>query len=70
MASQKEWTKATFFALERLIGDRLRMGRDTVLGFEDDYMVAMWWSHRAPERAASAVVDRCSVMRASRHRDL
>jgi hypothetical protein len=42
---------------------------DTVLGFEDDSMVAMYWSSRAPERAASAVVDQCSKMRATRHRD-
>jgi DNA-binding SARP family transcriptional activator/basic membrane lipoprotein Med (substrate-binding protein (PBP1-ABC) superfamily) len=70
MASQKEWTKATFFALERLVGDRLHMGRDTVLGFEDDYMVAMWWSSRAPDRAESAVIDQCSKMRATRHRDV
>jgi hypothetical protein len=41
-----------------------------VLVFEDDYMVAMYWSSRAPEHAASAVVDQCSKMRATRHRDL
>jgi basic membrane lipoprotein Med (substrate-binding protein (PBP1-ABC) superfamily) len=70
MASQKEWTKATLFALERLVGERLRMGRDTVLGFEDEYMVAMWWSNRATEDAASAVIDQCSKMRATRHRDI
>jgi DNA-binding SARP family transcriptional activator/basic membrane lipoprotein Med (substrate-binding protein (PBP1-ABC) superfamily) len=70
MASQKEWTKATLFAIERLVGQRLAMGRDTVLGFEDDYMVAMWWSNRAPEQAESAVIKQCSKMRASRHRDI
>jgi basic membrane lipoprotein Med (substrate-binding protein (PBP1-ABC) superfamily) len=70
MASEKEWTKATLLAIERLKKGTLAMGKDTVLGFEDEYMVAMWWSNRAPENAASAVVDRCSVMRASRHKDL
>jgi basic membrane lipoprotein Med (substrate-binding protein (PBP1-ABC) superfamily) len=70
MASEKEWTKATLFAVERLQNGTLAMGQDTVLGFEDDYMVAMWWSNHAPERAASAVVKQCSIMRASRHRDI
>jgi DNA-binding SARP family transcriptional activator/basic membrane lipoprotein Med (substrate-binding protein (PBP1-ABC) superfamily) len=70
MASEKEWTKATLLAVERLQNGTLAMGQDTVLGFEDDYMVAMWWSNRAPEKAASAVVEQCSIMRASRHRDI
>jgi len=70
MASEKEWTKATLLAVERLQNGTLALGQDTVLGFEDDYMVAMWWSNRAPEKAASAVVEQCSIMRASRHRDI
>ena len=70
MASEKEWTKATLLAIERLKRETLAMGRDTVLGFEDEYMVAMWWSNRAPDQAESAVIDQCSKMRASRHRDL
>jgi DNA-binding SARP family transcriptional activator/basic membrane lipoprotein Med (substrate-binding protein (PBP1-ABC) superfamily) len=69
-ASEKEWTKATLFAIERLQEGTLAMGRDTVLGFEDDYSIAIWFSARLPERAASAVIDQCSKMRASRHVDL
>jgi DNA-binding SARP family transcriptional activator/basic membrane lipoprotein Med (substrate-binding protein (PBP1-ABC) superfamily) len=70
MASQKEWTRATLLALERLQNRTLAMGRDTVLGFEDDYMVAMWWSAHVPDRAESAVVEACSRMRATRHQDI
>jgi DNA-binding SARP family transcriptional activator/basic membrane lipoprotein Med (substrate-binding protein (PBP1-ABC) superfamily) len=69
-ASQKDWTKATLFAIERLQKGTLAMGRDTVLGFEDDYTVAIWFSARLPERAASAVIVRCSKMRASKHVDV
>jgi DNA-binding SARP family transcriptional activator/basic membrane lipoprotein Med (substrate-binding protein (PBP1-ABC) superfamily) len=69
-ATQKEWTTATLLAIERLQAGTLAMGRDTVLGFEDEYMVKIWWSNRAPEQAASNVIDRCSEMRASRHRDI
>jgi DNA-binding SARP family transcriptional activator/basic membrane lipoprotein Med (substrate-binding protein (PBP1-ABC) superfamily) len=70
LATEKEWTKATLLAIERLEQGTLAMGRDTVLGLEDEYSVAMWWSGRVPERAASAMIERCSEIRASRHRDL
>jgi basic membrane lipoprotein Med (substrate-binding protein (PBP1-ABC) superfamily) len=70
MASEKEWTKATFLAIGRLMTGKPAMGRNTVLGFEDEYMVSMWWSNRAPEHAASAVIRQCSKMRATRHRDV
>jgi DNA-binding SARP family transcriptional activator/basic membrane lipoprotein Med (substrate-binding protein (PBP1-ABC) superfamily) len=69
-ATQKEWTTAALFAIEKLQEGTLAMGRDTVLGFEDEYMVKIWWSNRAPEDAASAVIERCSEMRARRHQDL
>ena len=69
-ASEKEWSRATLTAIERLQLGTLAMGQDTVLGFEDDYSVAMWFSNRLPLRAASAVIKRCSEMRASRHRDI
>jgi DNA-binding SARP family transcriptional activator/basic membrane lipoprotein Med (substrate-binding protein (PBP1-ABC) superfamily) len=69
-ATQKEWTTATLLAIERLKKGTLAMGRDTVLGFEDDYMVKMWWSNWAPEDAQSTVIDRCSEMRSRRHQDL
>jgi basic membrane lipoprotein Med (substrate-binding protein (PBP1-ABC) superfamily) len=69
-ASEKEWTRATLLAIERLQNGTLAMGRDTVLGFEDDYSVGIWFSARLPSRAASAVIDQCSKMRATRHQDL
>lgn len=69
MATEKEWTTATLWAIEKLVDTSLPMGRDTVLGLEDNYAQAMWWSNRIPERIASAMIDRCSEIRASRHQD-
>jgi hypothetical protein len=46
------------------------MGRDTVLGLEDDYAVGLWFSNRIPNRIASAVIHRCSQIRATKQRDL
>ena len=70
MATYKEWTKATLFAIERLIKGTLPMGRDTVLGLEDDYAVGIWFGDRVPEHLASRVIHRCSEIRATRHQDL
>jgi DNA-binding SARP family transcriptional activator/basic membrane lipoprotein Med (substrate-binding protein (PBP1-ABC) superfamily) len=69
-ATEKEWSRATLLAIERLQKGTLAMGEDTVLGFEDDYSVAIWFSARLPDRAASAVIEECSKMRASRHQDI
>ncbi|HEU5489912.1 MAG TPA: BTAD domain-containing putative transcriptional regulator [Gaiellaceae bacterium] len=70
MAALKDWSRATLFAIERLQNGTLAMGRDTVLGIEDDYIVGFEFSYRTPERAMSAVIGQCSEIRASRHKDL
>ncbi len=70
MATEKEWTTATLLAIERLQKGTLAMGRDTVLGLEDDYAVGLWFSNRVSEHDASAMIRRCSQIRASRHEDL
>ena len=70
MATTKEWTIATLFALEKLSEGTLAMGRDTVLGLEDDYAVGVWLSNRIPDHIASGMTGRCSQLRASRHQDL
>jgi basic membrane lipoprotein Med (substrate-binding protein (PBP1-ABC) superfamily) len=70
LATHKEWTIATLHAIEELVEGTLPMGRDTVLGLEDDYSAGLWFNNRIPERIASALVHRCSQIRASRHRDL
>ena len=69
-ASHKEWMYSTLWALEELVIGALPMGRDTVLGLEDDYAAGQWFSLNVPDRVESAVVRRCSELRASRHRDL
>lgn len=46
------------------------MGQDTVLGLEDNYAAGVGFSSLVPEEIASATVDRCSEIRATRHRDL
>ena len=70
MATHKEWTIATLWALEKLFEGTLPMGKDTVLGLEDDYAAGLWFSLRIPDRVESAVVRRCTELRATRHRDL
>jgi basic membrane lipoprotein Med (substrate-binding protein (PBP1-ABC) superfamily) len=70
LATHKEWTVATLHAIEELVEGTLPMGRDTVLGLEDDYSAGLWFNNRVPERIASALVHRCSQIRASRDRDL
>ena len=70
LATHKEWTIATLWALEELFAGTLPMGQDTVLGLEDDYSAGLWFSEHVPERVESAVIRRCSQIRASRHRDL
>ncbi len=70
MATHKEWTAASTFAIEQLVKGALPMGRDTVLGLEDDYAVGPGMSDLIPEGIGSAVVDRCSKLRSTRHRDI
>jgi hypothetical protein len=36
MSTHGEWETASLFAIERLVQGALPMGRDTVLGLEDD----------------------------------
>ena len=69
-ATHKEWTAATLFAVDGLVGNTLPMGRDTVLGLEDDYAAGVYFGDYVPKEIASAVIHRCSVLRASRHRDV
>jgi hypothetical protein len=70
LATHKEWTIATLWALEKLLEGTLPTGQDTVLGLEDDYAAGLWFSWSVPDRVESAVVRRCTQIRASRHRDL
>ncbi len=60
---------ASHFAVQRLLAGVLPMGRDTVLGLEDDYSTGVGFSNLVPPKIASLVVRRCSQVRATRHRD-
>jgi len=68
-ARVKDWPLAAGFAARSLVEGSLLMGRDTVLGFEDDYAISPGLG-ALPQSLASAVVDRCSKIRGTRHRDL
>jgi len=70
MSTHKEWTIGTLFAIERLVQGVMPMGQDVVLGLEDDYSAGLWFSTAIPDEIESAVVHRCTRIRASRHRDL
>ena len=70
LATYKNWVEGTKTGIEQLIKGSLPMGRDTVLGLEDDYLAGVDFSERVPEGIMSATVDRCSQIRATRHRDI
>jgi len=70
LVTYKNWVEGTKAALEQLLKGSLPMGRDTVLGLEDDYLAGVDFSFRVPEEIMSATVDRCSQIRATRHRDI
>jgi DNA-binding SARP family transcriptional activator/basic membrane lipoprotein Med (substrate-binding protein (PBP1-ABC) superfamily) len=69
LSAEKEWTDVTLRVIENLVKGTLPMGRDIVLGLEDGYATTFWFSDSTPEKAQSAVVDRCSKLRAGRHND-
>ena len=69
LATHKEWAIATQWAVARLLDKTLSLGRDTVLGLEDDYTVGLWFTDNVPERVESAVIRECSVIRLTKHRD-
>lgn len=70
MSTYKDWRAAAWFAIDGLFRRSLPMGQDTVLGLEDNYAAGVGFSSLVPEEIASATVDRCSEIRATRHRDL
>lgn len=61
---------AVEFAIRRLFDGSLPMGVDTVLGIEDDYITEPGLGGAVPKAIASATVERCSQLRATRHRDI
>jgi basic membrane protein A len=62
--THKEWDHATFEVLLALLQRTLPMGRDVVRGLADDYAVGIWMSAAIPAAVQSAVIDRCSQIRA------
>ena len=66
---EKEWVDVTIGVVNGLVKGTLPMGRDIVLGLEDGYATSFWFSYLTPDKAASAVVERCSRISASRHQD-
>lgn len=65
-----DWSASAAFAARSLVEGSLPMGLDTVLGIEDDYAVGPGVGDALPKSVASAVVDRCSKLRGTRHRDI
>ncbi len=70
VSTLKNWNAAAWFAIDRLVRKVLPMGRDSVLGVEDDYAAGWDSSFLVPNKVASKLVHRCSQLRASRHRDV
>ena len=70
MSTHKEWTIASLFAIERLVLRALPMGRDTVLGLEDDCSAGLFFTTLIPDAIESAVIQHCIRIRASTYRDL
>lgn len=69
MRTEIEWTDVTLRVIDGHLKGTLPMGRDIVLGLEDGYATTWWFSYSTPEKAMSAVVERCSKIRARGHND-
>jgi len=65
--THKEWDSATYETLGKLFDGTLAMGRDLVRGLDDDYAVGLGMSTAVPTAVQSAVIDRCSEIRAAHH---
>jgi len=63
----KEWERAAQRGVEGALNRTLLMGKDLVLGLEDDYAVGLQMSYQVPGHIQSLVISRCSEIRASRH---
>jgi basic membrane protein A len=66
VVTYKEWERAAVRAVDGLLDGTLPMGKDLVLGLEDDYAVGLHMSYRVPDHTQSLVVHRCSEIRASK----
>jgi DNA-binding SARP family transcriptional activator/basic membrane lipoprotein Med (substrate-binding protein (PBP1-ABC) superfamily) len=66
--SGKEWERDVTNTVGELVDGTLPRGRDHVLGLAEDYAVTLDLSRVLPDPVASAVMDRCSEIRAGRHR--
>jgi hypothetical protein len=60
----KEWQSSTLDAVIELIEGTLPMGRDRLRGLTHDYAVGLELSYALPARVESALIDRCSELRA------
>lgn len=69
MRAEKEWTLAPLRVIGSLVKGTFPMGNDFVLGLEDSYATTFWFSYAVPQRVESAVVERCSKIRAGRQND-
>lgn len=69
MRTEIEWTDVTLRVIAGHLKGTLPMARDIVLGLEDGYATTWWFSYSTPEKAMSAVVERCSKIRARGHSD-
>ncbi|MBA3374870.1 MAG: BMP family ABC transporter substrate-binding protein, partial [Actinobacteria bacterium] len=65
----KEWERAGLDAVQGLLDGTLPMGKDLVLGLEDDYAVGVQMSYVVPDHIQSLVVYRCSEIRTARALD-
>jgi hypothetical protein len=60
----KEWQIWTLDAVTDLVEGTLPMGRDRLRGLTHDYAVGLEMSYALPAHLESAVIDRCSELRA------
>lgn len=65
----KEFERGALTAVEGLLDGTLTMGKDVVLGLEDDYAVALQMSYLVPEHIQSLVIHRCGEIRVARALD-
>ncbi len=69
VVTYKEWDRVAFQGVEGLVLGTLPMGRELVLGLEDEYAAGFETSYEAPQNLVSLTLERCSEISGSRTRD-
>jgi DNA-binding SARP family transcriptional activator/basic membrane lipoprotein Med (substrate-binding protein (PBP1-ABC) superfamily) len=69
VVTHKEWERTAFDVVQRLVNGGFPAGEQLLLGLEDDYAAGLEFSYYVPQKVESLTIERCSEIRATKHRD-